>query len=112
MNGKRITICVIGGVIAGIICVLGMKSSGRMEVTTPILLSSIGNRVLIGFVIGISGWRMHYLLHGALIGLLVTLSSSVAIPNMNGFLLYTIAGMVYGLLIELAATKFFKAGMR
>ena len=113
MNVKRLIICVIGGIIAAVICVMGMKSSGRMELTTPILLSSIGNRVLIGFVIGVSGWRINYLLHGTVIGLLVTLSSSVAIlpDNLNGFLLYTIAGMVYGLLIQLVATKVFKTGM-
>ena len=113
MNLKRFIICIIGGIMAALICIGGMKSSGNVEVTTPILLSSIGNRILIGFVIGNSSWRIHYLIHGALIGLIVTLSSSIAIipQNINGFLMYTIAGLIYGLLIELFATKIFKAAM-
>jgi hypothetical protein len=113
MNKKRLIICIIGGIIAAFICIMGMKSGGRVEVTTVILLSGIGNRVLIGFVIGISNWKMNYLLHGALMGLIVTLSSSIVMlpDNMSGFIMYTIAGMVYGFLIELCATKVFKAPM-
>ena len=77
------------------------------------LISSIGNRILIGFVIGISAWKIHYLLHGALMGLIVTLSMSIGIllDSMAGFLMFTIAGIIYGFLIELFATKVFKAGM-
>lgn len=77
------------------------------------LISSIGNRILIGFVIGISAWRIHYLLHGALMGLIVTLSTSLGIlvQSISGFLMFTIAGIVYGFLIELFATKIFKAKM-
>jgi hypothetical protein len=113
MNKKRLVICIIGGIIAAFICIMGMKSSGKIEITTTILLSGIGNRILIGFVIGISGWKINYLLHGALMGLIVTLSSSIVMlpDNMSGFLMYTVAGIVYGLIIELCATKFFKAPM-
>ena len=114
MNKKRLIVCLIGGVIAAFICIMGMKSGGRVELTTTILLSGIGNRILSGFVIAISCWKMNYLLHGALIGLIVTFSSSIIMlpDNMTGFLMYTIAGMVYGLLIELCATKVFKAPMK
>jgi hypothetical protein len=113
MNIKRVVICTIGGMIAAAICIGGMASGGRVELTTMVVASGIGNRILIGFVIGISNWRIHYLLHGALIGLLVTLSSSIgiALTNMQGFLLYMTAGIVYGILIELCATKIFKSPM-
>src|SRR4030042_111073 len=109
MNVKRVIICVIGGMIAAAICIGGMASSGRTELTPIIVATGIGNRVLIGFVIGISNWRINYLLHGALIGFLVTLSSSVGIlfTSMQGFIMYTVAGILYGLLIELFATKVF-----
>ncbi len=108
---KRYLICLIGGFVAAGICVGGMISGGRVEMTQPLLLASIGNRVLIGFVLGISGWRIHWALHGLMVGLIVTLSSSLAIlPQLDGFLLYTVAGMIYGFLIELVATKAFKAG--
>lgn len=109
MNTKRVIICTIGGIIAAGICVGGMASGGRVEITPQVLIPSIGNRILIG----ISGWRLHYLLHGALIGLLVTLSGSIviALSSMPAFIMYTAAGALYGLLIELAATKLLKATM-
>jgi len=90
-----------------------MKSGGAADMPAVVLLSSIGNRILIGFVIGISIWRIHYLVHGALIGLIVTLSASVGILSQSiaGFAMYTVAGIVYGFLIELFATKVFKAKM-
>ena len=113
MNVKRVVICIIGGMIAAAICIGGMASSGRTELTAMVIASGIGNRILIGFVIGISNWRINYLLHGALIGFMVTLSSSIGIlfTSTQGFLLYTAAGIVYGLLIELCATKVFNAPM-
>jgi hypothetical protein len=113
MTLKRLSICILGGIVAAIICVTGMKSSGNIEITKPILLSTIGNRILIGFVIGISGWRIHYLIHGALMGLLITFSTSIImIPdNVQGFVMYTTAGLIYGFLIELITTNVFKAAM-
>ena len=113
MNIKRLIICIIGGMVAAAICIGGMASGGRVELTPMVVASGIGNRILIGFVIGISKWKIQYLLHGALIGFLVTLSSSIGIlfTNVEGFLMYTAAGIVYGLLIELFATKVFKAPM-
>lgn len=118
MSFKRVLICLIGGVVAGILCVLGMKSGGNVALSSAIIAGGIGNRILIGLVIALSQWKINYLLHGAVIGLIVTLSSSVVIlaespeAGMKGFLLYTIAGVVWGLLIELFATKVFKAPMK
>jgi len=118
MNWKRMIICLIGGVIAGIICILGMKSSGKIALTSSILAAGMVNRIMIGFVIAISSWEINYLLHGAIIGAIVSLGNSVVIiaqrgfeSGIAGFFLYTIAGAVYGLLIELTTTKAFKAKM-
>jgi len=113
MSIKRLVVCIIGGLVAAGVCIAGMKSGGNVDLTTAVLISTIGNRILIGFVIGISSWRIHYLVNGALIGLIVTLSASVVIlpQNIKGFVMYTFAGIVYGLLIELFATKVFKAKM-
>ena len=90
-----------------------MKSGGSADISDIALISSIGNRILIGFVIGISVWRIHYLLHGALMGLIVTLSVSIGIllDSVAGFFMFTVAGLIYGFLIELFATKVFKAKM-
>ena len=90
-----------------------MKSGGSADISNIVLISSIGNRILIGFVIGISAWRIHYLLHGALMGLIITLSVSIGIllDSLVGFFMFTVAGLIYGFLIELFATKVFKAKM-
>ncbi len=106
---KRYLICLLGGFIAAGVCVFGMMSSAKIQVTTPIILATAGNRILIGFVLGISGWRVHWTWHGIMVGLIVTLSSAVAIlPEWQGFIDYTLAGMVYGFLIEWTATKIFR----
>ncbi len=54
---------------------------------------------------------MNFLLHGALIGLLVSLITSIPFleSGVIGFLLFTTAGIIYGIIIELFATKVFKA---
>lgn len=111
MNKKRVLICLFGGIICSIICATGMKLTNA-SATIPILLASgIGNRILIGFVIGISRWKIHYLLHGALLGFIVTLSTSIGLlpQSLIGFAIYTSAGIIYGTLIEIFATKVFKA---
>jgi hypothetical protein len=79
---------------------------------SALIVSSFGNRILMGFVIGISRLKINYLLHGALIGFLVTLSYSVGMifeNNVNGFIIYTTAGIIFGLLIEIFVTKICKA---
>lgn len=66
---------------------------------------------MLGFIIGISSLKMNFLLHGALIGLLVSLITSIPFleGGVIGFLLFTTAGIIYGILIELVSTKVFKA---
>ncbi len=111
MSKKRILICLSGGVICAAICSIGMKFSRPDIASTVILMSGIGNRILMGFVIGISRWKINYLIHGAIIGLVVTLSISIGLlfQDLNAFMMYTVAGIIYGILIELLATKIFKA---
>ena len=112
MKNKRLVICTIGGIIAGIICSVGGHLSGNIsEFSFYLVAPAFFNRVMLGFIIGISSLRMNYLFHGALIGLLVSLITSIPFleGNMNGFLFFTIAGIIYGILIELFAVKVFKA---
>ncbi len=112
MYPMRLIVCLAGGAIAAGICVGGMWLGGQVAMTMPVVLSTAANRLLIGFVIAASGWRLHYLVHGAAVGLIVTLSVSVMIlPDFRGFLMFTGAGAAYGLLIELAATRLFGAEM-
>jgi len=109
---KRLTLSVIAGVICAIICAIGRKYLIPSITLSALIVSAFGNRILIGFVIGISRLKMNYLLHGAFIGFLVTLSYSIGMildNNIDGFIPYTVAGTIFGLLIEIFVTKICKA---
>jgi hypothetical protein len=111
MKNKRLLICTIGGVVAGIICSAGGLLSGNIaQFSFFAVAGTFFNRLMLGFIIGISSLRINYLLHGMLIGFLVSLISSISFleNGISGFLFFTIAGIIYGLLIELFATKVFK----
>jgi hypothetical protein len=112
MKNKRLLICTIGGVVAGIICSAGGLLSGNIaELAFFAIAGTFFNRLMLGFIIGISCLKINYLLHGMLIGFLVSLINSISFleNSISGFLFFTIAGIIYGLLIELFATKVFKA---
>lgn len=107
MSAKRVILSTLLGVVAGIVCYL--LSRGNMTYTSGMIAGVILNRALIGFVIGISGWKkMPYLLHGIIIGLIVT-SLMAVYALLEGAIMLLVAGAVYGLLIELIVTKLFKA---
>ena len=111
---KRLFLSVAGGIICAIICYIGRKYLIPSISISALIVSSFGNRILIGFVIGISRLRMNYLLHGALIGFLVTLSYSIGMlfeNNSTAFIMYSIAGVIFGLLIEIFVTKVFKTAI-
>jgi len=113
MNYRRLIICTAGGLIAGIICSAGGILSGNIaELSFFSVAGTFFNRLMLGFILGISRLRMNYLLHGILIGLLVSLINSISFleNSLTGFLFFTVAGIIYGLLIELFATRVFKAG--
>jgi len=111
----RLVASTLLGLVFGIVCWLAFranpKSAGMLDL--GMTLGIILNRGMIGFAIGISGLkRFNFLLHGAIIGLVVSLLMSIY-PLVTGdivaFLLLELAGAIYGLLIELVVTKLFKA---
>jgi hypothetical protein len=111
MKNKRLIICTLGGVAAGIICSVGGLLSGNIpEATFFALAGPFFNRIMLGFVIGISNLKIHYLLHGILMGFLVSCINSISFLQygLKGFFFFTVAGMIYGLLIEWFATRVFK----
>jgi hypothetical protein len=114
MKNKRIVICTIGGLIAGLICSAGGILSGNIaEFSFFAVASPFFNRLMLGFFIGISRLKINYLLHGILIGFLVSFINSVSFLQygVRGFLFFTTAGIIYGVLIEFFATKVFNAGI-
>ena len=72
------------------------------------------NRVLPGFAIALSGWQVNHGGHGAIVGLVVSLSVSLGsmFSDPGRFAGCTSAGAFYGLLIEWFSTEIFRAPMR
>lgn len=102
MNAMKILVATVLGVIAGIVC-WRLASSGG-PVPAVMAWSIILSRTLIGFTIGISAWRINYLVHGVLIGLIVSLPMAFAAGAMKGagvFWWTLILGAVYGFFIAL-----------
>ena len=112
MNTKRVLICIAGGVISAVFCVLGRQVIyGFSEITMQTIAHTVANRLLLGFVIGISCWRINHLVHGAVLGFLFSLSVSIGyLPDgLIDFVAYTLAGTFYGVLIEWLSTDVLKS---
>ena len=120
MKMKRLLIASILGLLFGFVC-YGFASGGN-EALSPVLAANIIlGRMLIGIAIGISRFPIkHWAIHGLVMGLIFSIpagfgamlgaESTEFSPNM--LLLSTIVmGMIYGFLIELITTVFFKAKM-
>lgn len=117
MNKKRVLIATAIGLLCGFFCAYGtvwLAEKGELgfELTAGILAATIYNRVLMGFVIGIAdGINMHPVIRGAVLGAVVGFAMSV-IPVldmglMNGLNLMAFS-VVYGVVIDIVATKFSK----
>lgn len=64
---------------------------------------------VLGFAIGISGLRLHWALHGILLGLIIGLPGFPLIYSEGGFLAYSFMGIVWDFIIELLTYVVFKA---
>lgn len=114
---KRLFIALIFGVVAGVICGWGSISQAAEEMKQMIFWSALLNRAFIGFVIGISAWRLGWVLHGIVIGFLGSLPLSFPLifnpdAGFMVFIMFTVAGIVWGFFIELLTTVVFKAPMK
>ncbi len=108
---KRIAIATVLGVIAGLICAFAGWRLG-VKITTVSLIWILLNRTILGFTIGISGLRMHWALHGLLLGAIVgSLFSYYGFMAGSESLIVAgtfVGSMVFGFLIELFTTVVFK----
>ncbi len=116
-NLKRLIIGTLSGLFFGFIC-FGLASSGPLPPAWPVGVQIISSRTLIGFVIGISSialghWSIHGLVMGMLFSVPLAFSGLMAPDNpefskVSVFVWTVVLGMIYGLLIELITTVFFK----
>jgi len=87
MENKRLIICTIGGIIAGLICSAGGLLSGNIsEFSFFAIVPTFFNRLMLGFFIGISNLKLNFLFHGIVIGLLVSLITSIKMLHLDSFL--------------------------
>ena len=115
MSYKRAYIATLMGVLAGVICCLLSASGGPMPM--KVMVNIFFSRVLIGFVIGISAWKMNWALHGCLMGLIIGIPSALgammsASPEFGKYQLFImtlVMGIIYGFVIELVTSVAFKA---
>jgi len=115
MYKRRLVVCLVGGVVAAGICLAGRQIFfGALPITWDTIAYTVLNRVLLGLVIALSGWRINHYGHGAIVGLIVSFSVSLGFMFSDPvrFAAYTTAGALYGLLIEWLSTNIFKAPMR
>ena len=102
----------------GFVC-YGFASSGGNEVGIWLALTIIAGRTLLGFGIGITRFPMiHWTINGLVLGLIFSLPAAfgtmmgpetVEFDPMMIAISTVVMGMIYGLLIELITTVFFKA---
>jgi hypothetical protein len=113
MRVKRLVVSTIFGFVAGIICYLGGKYGLKDDISTAMVLYILVNRALIGFVIGISPFRMRWALHGLLMGLIVgvpfTAGCLLEESNLETAIAALILGALYGLMIEFFTSIVFRA---
>lgn len=113
---KRIVIATLAGILFGFVC-LGFASSGGHEIPNPIKLQILVSRTLIGFAIGISSMKLHWTLHGIILGLVFSLPMAFSglmaeTPEFSASMMFistVVMGMIYGFLIELITSILFKS---
>lgn len=116
-NTKRIIIATLSGLLFGFVC-FGLASTGSLPIAWPAAVQIILSRTLIGLAIGISfAYLWHWAIHGLAMGLVFSLplafSGLMAPANpdfsrVGMFIWVVVLGMIYGLLIELITSVFFK----
>lgn len=115
MTFKRFYLACLMGILAGVACVLLSRGQGALSLKEMAFIFT--SRALIGFVIGISGLKIAWALHGFLMGLIVSIPSGFFVmmdppPEFGKWgmlVIWIVGGGIYGFLIELITSVVFKA---
>jgi len=109
---KRLLISTATGAALGVICIIGASARLGFEGNELFIFATWINRVVMGLVIGLASCCKNELsirksiLRGAVLGLIISGSLFLAtdLKDVPGFF----AGIVYGVIIDLVATKYGK----
>jgi len=118
MEGRRVIVATLSGVLFGFVC-FGMAWSSSGTIAWPVAVQLILSRTLIGFAIGISSITLrHWAIHGIIMGLIFSLPlafsglmgpESLEFSQAAMFSWTLILGIIYGLLIEVITSVAFRA---
>ena len=110
MLAKRMIIASILGAVCGVICLMLGHFAAKAEFTVVFIAGGMFNRTLMGFVIGMTSFRLTPFVRGPILGLLMSVGPAIAMPMENA-IPYCVAGTVYGFLIDVLTSKAFKANV-
>ena len=108
---KRIVIATLFGVVTGAICATFAAYGHLLKLTPVLVVWILLNRAVMGFAIGASGLKLHWVWNGIVMGLVVgSIFSYFLFMNVGvkALLLSFIANAVFGLMIEFFTTVVFK----
>jgi len=112
LNGRRVRATTVGGTACGLASWAILSCGMGLEVAWSHSVLIVLVNTVMGFTIGISSLRYHWMIHGALIGAIFGLVLAIFTESQGlGFWWPFILGPVYGFLIELCATVFLHAAM-
>ncbi len=114
---KRIIVATLSGLLFGLVCFYMASLNG--DISWGISLSIISSRMLMGFGIGISRFKMgHWAIHGAVMGIIFSIPMACGVlatpasPGFDPMMIFwgsIVMGLIYGLLTEVITTLVFKA---
>jgi hypothetical protein len=113
LNGKRLAITTILGIIAGFLSLWWMRSAvgGMLPISEEAMI--VLAQTILGFAIGLSAWRINWAAHGILMGIFFSLPVGFALAWQGGgahaFWGWLLGSLVVGFLIELITTPIFHA---
>jgi hypothetical protein len=105
---KRAVIGLLSGAVLGTFCILGLNIRMGNQVTGVFLFATWLNRVIMGMIIGFyspgSNKIAYAAIRGGLLGLIISFSLYAATDFLDplGF----IAGIFYGVIIDIICTKY------
>lgn len=113
VENKRIIIATLCGLVAGVFCISGGILIFGMTFSPLGIVYVLSSRLLIGFVIGISSLKMHWVTHGLLIGFTIGFPFPVYDLIIGQKPVIALAAFVmssvFGVMIEFFTTIVFKA---
>jgi hypothetical protein len=95
MLSKKVVVTTILGLGMGLWGYFGGSWCG-VQFTLGQMLTLVFTEMLMGFVIGISAWKINYLLHGLLIGLIVNFPMSLGAIDFDVNSIYVLIGLGCG----------------